>query len=146
MSPYFTQSMIKKILGNLDIDTYMDDIGIWSKGSFDNRVIIVDKVLERLARDGMKFNPLKCKWVVQEASFLGNHMTPNGVTTMQKDIDTMLKMGRPTNNSKVQSFIGAVTFYKSMWPHQSHILAPLHELTGTVRFILVLVRSKIFLL
>ena len=61
VSPDFTQSMIKKILDNMDIDAYMDDLGIWSKGSFNDHMLIVDKVLERLAPDGMKCNPLKCK-------------------------------------------------------------------------------------
>ena len=56
--PEFAQFMIKKILGNLDIDAYMDDVGIWCKGLFDEHMIIIDKVLERLARDGMKYNPL----------------------------------------------------------------------------------------
>ena len=31
--------------------------------------------------------------------------------------------------------MGAVTFYKLMWPRQSHVLAPLHELTSIGRFI-----------
>ena len=33
MLPNFAQSMIKKILCDLDIDPYMDDISIWSNGS-----------------------------------------------------------------------------------------------------------------
>ena len=62
VSPNFAQSMInKKIFSELDINTYMDDIGIWSKDSFDNHMGIVDKVLEHLIRDGMKCNLFKCK-------------------------------------------------------------------------------------
>ena len=49
--PDFAQSMISKILSDLDIDAYIDDLGIWTKGSFDAHLIIVDKVLERLARN-----------------------------------------------------------------------------------------------
>ena len=78
----FAQSMIKKILGDIDIDVYMDELGIWSKGSFDDHMFIADKVLEHLARDRMKCNPLKCKWAVKEASFLGHHMKPSEVTPM----------------------------------------------------------------
>ena len=83
----------------------------------------------------MKCNSLKCQWAVQEAIFLGHHMTPKGVKLMRKKINAVLKMGRPTSQTKVRSFIGAVTFYKSMWPRQSHVLAPLHELTGIGLFI-----------
>ena len=46
--PFLPQSMFKKILGDLDIDGYMGDAGVWSKGLFDDNKIIVDKVLERL--------------------------------------------------------------------------------------------------
>ena len=49
VSPDFAQSMIKKILSDLDIDAYMNDVEIWSKRSFDNHMLIVDKVLECLA-------------------------------------------------------------------------------------------------
>ena len=45
VSPDFAQSIIKKILEGLDIDAYMDDLGIWTKGRFDDHIIIVDKVL-----------------------------------------------------------------------------------------------------
>ena len=45
-------------------------------------------------------------------------------------------IGRSTNQTCVRSFIGDVTFYKSMWPRWSHVLAPLHELTGVGRFML----------
>ena len=126
--------MTKKIIGDLDIDPYLDDLGIWTKGSFNEHLLIVDKVLERLAESGMKCNPLKCRWGVEEAVFLGHHMTPIGVKPMRKKIDAVLKMGAPTTQTKVRSFIGAVTFYKSMWPRRSHVLAPLHELTGTGQF------------
>ena len=123
----------------------MDDLGLWSKGSFDEHMIIVDKVLERLAEAGMKCNPLKCQWAVKKTSFLGHHMTPEGVTPMRNKINAVLMMGRPTNQTKVWSFIGAVMFYKSMWPRRSHVLVPLHELTGVGRFILEPRQEQTFL-
>ena len=38
-------------------------------------------------------------------------------------------MEHPRNVKEVRSFIGAVTFYRDMFPHRSHILTPLTELT-----------------
>lgn len=48
VSPDFSQSMIKKILGDTEIDTYMDGVDIWSKGSSDDHMLIVNKVIESI--------------------------------------------------------------------------------------------------
>ena len=69
--PDIAQSMIMKILDGLDIEAYIDDLGIWTKISFDEHLSVVDRVLKHLAENGMKCNPLKCKWVVKETDFLG---------------------------------------------------------------------------
>ena len=103
-----------KILDGLDIEAYIDDLGICTKTSFNKHLSVVDQVLERLAENGMKYNPLKFKWAVKETDFLGYYMNPCGVTLMQNKVDAALKMGAPRKNSEVCSFIGTITFYKSM--------------------------------
>ena len=53
---------------------------------------------------------------------------------MRKKINAILRMGRPNNATEVCSFIGAVNFYKSLFPCRAHLLAPLTVLTGTNPF------------
>lgn len=77
--PNFAQLMIEWILDGLDIDAYIDNLGIWTKSSFD---------------DGMKCKLLKYRWVVEEENMLGHYiMMPNRITPMQNQIGTILKVG-----------------------------------------------------
>eukprot|EP00957_Ditylum_brightwellii_P065743 4987053-Ditylum_brightwellii.AAC.1 len=44
-------------------------------------------------------------------------------------------MASPSNMTELRSFIGAFTYYKNAWLRQSHIMAPLTELTGKGKFV-----------
>ena len=85
-----------------------------AKTLFNQHISVVDTVLQRLEGNRIKYNPLKCKGAVKETDFLGYYMEPDGVKHMRNKIDAVLKMEVPPNNSKVCSFIGTITFYKSI--------------------------------
>ena len=53
---------------------------------------------------------------------------------MRGEIDVVLRMEAPSNNSEVQYLIGAVTIYKSLLPWQSNLFTSFLEWTGTGKF------------
>jgi len=128
ISPDVAQAHMTEMLQGITCSVYMDDVGIWTNGSFDQHLEILDKVMSRFHQNNMKCNPLKCSWAVKETDFLGYWMTPSGIKPWKKRIEAILQMDRPRSNTDVRAFIGAVNHYKSLWPRRSHVLAPLDQL------------------
>ena len=118
-SPNIAQEHISKILKEVlgkDVVVYIDDLAIWSDASYEEHLQLVDKCLQLLQEGGMRCNPLKCSWAAEETDFLGHYMTPDSIRPMKKKIEAILKMDRPRDITQARSFIGAVNFYKLLYP------------------------------
>ena len=129
-APDTAQDIISNLFREMEeVSVFIDDIGVFDN-SFDEHMSTLDKVLKILEDNNFKVNPLKCKWCIKETNYLGYWMTPEGLKPWKKKIDAILRMERPTNVTELRSFLGAVGYYHDMFPHRSHILAPLTRQTG----------------
>eukprot|EP00957_Ditylum_brightwellii_P073116 5557234-Ditylum_brightwellii.AAC.1 len=142
--PDVAQAIINEILHDLDVERYINDIGIFTNGTYEEHMELVAKVLKRLEGNGCKVNPLKCEWAVKETEFLGHWLTPEGVHPLKKKVEAVLRMGTPTNMTELRAFIGAVTYYHNMWPRRLHILEPLTKLTRKGTFEWTSLHQKAF--
>ena len=128
-SPDIAQSIMESILNDLEeTEVYMDDIGIFSN-NWDDHIKSINKVLDCLESNGFTVNPLKCEWGKEETDWLGYWLTPTGLKPWKKKVESILKLAVPKTLSQLCSFIGAITYYREMWPKRAQILSPLTELT-----------------
>lgn len=89
MSPDLAQAIIETIVKDIDTYTYMGNCMLFTDKDFEYHIDLIDKLLTVLVEDGMKCNPLKCAWAVQETSFLENWMILTAVKSMKKKIDVV---------------------------------------------------------
>eukprot|EP00957_Ditylum_brightwellii_P091452 6963492-Ditylum_brightwellii.AAC.1 len=110
------QAIIEEIVCGTRVEAYLDDVGIFTNGDYDKHMRVVGLVLKCLQENGMKVNPLKCECAVQETDFLGHWLTQEGIKPWKKKVEAVLKLAPPEDMTQLRAFIGAVTYYKNIWP------------------------------
>ena len=105
-------------------DIYIDDMGAFLN-DWQHYIKLIDTILQRLQENGSTINPLKFKWAIQETDWLGYWLTPTWVKPWKKKVDAVLQLEPPKKMEQLQGFVGAINYYRDMWPRRSHIMARL---------------------
>ena len=130
-SPDIFQEKMSTLMQDLEyVRAYIDDLLVITKGSFEDHLAKLDKVLVKLRKAGLKVNAKKSFFAKNELEYLGYWITQNGIQPTTKKVDAISNMKAPTNKKELRSFIGMVNYYRDMWVRRSHVLAPLAALTS----------------
>jgi hypothetical protein len=131
-APASQQALLNGILYEyLDdfVIVYLDDILIFSKGSKEDHIEKVKKVLRKLTPYDRLLKLKKCEFFKKEVAFLGHIVTTEGIRMDPEKIKAILEWPTPKTVTEVQAFHGLANYYRQFIPRFSDMAKPLTNLT-----------------
>jgi transposase InsO family protein len=106
---------------------YMDDIIIFST-SFEQHLLDLREVFERIHGAGLFVKPSKCDWCQNSIKYLGHVISAEGLSPDPDKVAALAEMPAPTTVKQLQSFIGFVNYYRMFVRDFARICVPLYAL------------------
>lgn len=114
---------------NVVVFTYIDDILIASQSKADH-LVDLQAVLERLCKNKLRVNPLKCQIGVEELDFLGHRISAKGIAPNEDKVSALSNYKRPEKLKGLRRFLGMINFYRRFIPNGASTLMPLYDLVA----------------
>ena len=127
-APSIFQKIMDQMLSGLEgTVSYLDDIIVTGKNKFDH-LHHLDKVFSRIKEYGFHISKSKCKFLQDNVEYLGFIVDKHGVHSSPSKIKAIIDMPKPTNVSKLRSFLGMVNHYAKFIPKLTDRLIPFYSL------------------
>ena len=85
--------------------SYVDGVLIFDN-SFDDHMVTLRQVLTALGGSGVRFGAAKCQFFAQSTTFMGRHITQNGISPDPKNVKAILNLSPPSNRKELLSCLG----------------------------------------
>ena len=128
-APAQCERLVRRVVDGIeDTRHFMDDILVASE-TWQEHLLNVRRVLERLREAGLTIKPGKCQFGYSEIEFLGNRVG-NGVKKPSKSkIEKIQNASFPKRKKQVRAFLGLCGFLRAYIPNFSSVAAPLTDAT-----------------
>jgi len=107
---------------------YLDDILVFSK-TFDEHLVRLVTVFNRLDCYSLKLKPYKCSLFQHKVSFLGHVVSGHGIECDPDKVASIATWPMPSNIAEVHTFSGLASYYRTFVCNFAAIARPLHNLT-----------------
>ena len=123
----FQRTMETLLKGLQHVVVFFDDILI-TGNSAENYLSNIEKVLNRLQDAGLRLNMDKCKWCLNEVTYLSFRVSADGIKPTNEKLVAIRDAPEPKNKTELQSYLGLLNFYRMFLPNASSFLEPLNFL------------------
>ncbi len=132
-SPLYLKILLDKIFCDMTSDVlfYADDLLIATKGSLEDHLKIVHKVIVKIREAGLKVRPAKVLLARKSLEFLGMVFEKNTLNIPKMRLEAFRNLPSPNTPKKLKSVICALAYYRHFVPKFSDLSRPLMELATT---------------
>jgi hypothetical protein len=115
-SPNIFQEKVSILMEGLKfVRAYIDDLLVLSKGSFEDHLLKLELVLQRLQKAGLKVNTKKSFFAHPKLEYLGYVINRNGMKPSRKKVEAIQNIAELKTRKQLRGFIGLVNYYRDMW-------------------------------
>ena len=127
-APAIFQQTMDQILDGIDhVVCFMDDILV-SAPTIGEHLVVLDKVMSRLEKYGVRMKRSKCEFLQDSVEYLGYKIDAQGLHPTNSKVEAIVNAPAPTNISELRSFLGLLNYYGKFVANLSTLLHPLHQL------------------
>ena len=106
---------LDKLLGDIEgVKTYIDDIIVLGKDSFEEHIEMLRIIFGRLRNAGLKVNAPKCSFGLKDILYLGYVITREGIKPDPKKVQGIMDLGQPSTTTEAKLLIGMFQQYRDM--------------------------------
>ena len=109
---------------------YLDDIIVYGR-NFAEHISVLNSVLTRVEKAGLKLKSSKCCLLQREVKFLGHVVSRNDIRCNPEKTNCIAKWPVPTTPKEVQQFLGLASYYLKFVKNFAKIAAPLYDASKT---------------
>ena len=130
-SPDIFQEKMSRLMEDLEyVRTYLDDLLVLTKSTFEDHLAKLEVVLQKLHKAGLCINANKSTFCTDTIEYLGYILTRNGIKPQPEKVREILAIKAPTSVKELRRFLGLVQYYRDLWEQHSQLLAPLTDFVG----------------
>ena len=124
----FQRLMDNMLSGVPHARTYIDDTFAYTE-SFESQLTALRQVFERTRDFGLKMNPFKCRFCVEEVVCLGHLVSAQGIRPVMDKVAAIMDLPPPSCAKDMKRFLGMMEQYRKYISGYAHLAAPLQVMT-----------------
>ena len=128
--PVAFQTAMSFVLRNINFKyalVYVDDILIHSS-TFDEHLVHLQNVFDRLNEANLKLQPKKCRFAAQRVEYLGHYFSKHGIEVNPAKLEVVKTYPIPKTRKQLKAFLGLTNYYRRFVKDYAKITAPLNSL------------------